>query len=99
MRELLRMGDRMASAWGVENRCPFLDRRIIEFAMSLPLHLKIDGYKTKIVPTELLMRRKPDYQPIEKAGLLVPVNEYIGSQERFTKNDYKLYQDTLWRKF
>jgi len=30
MRELLRMGDRLAGAWGIENRCPFLDRRIIE---------------------------------------------------------------------
>jgi len=44
MRELLRMGDRMASAWGIENRCPFLDRRIIEFAFSLPMEHKIKEF-------------------------------------------------------
>ena len=34
LRELLRMGDRMAAAFGMENRCPYLDKRIIEFAFS-----------------------------------------------------------------
>lgn len=36
MQVLLRMGDRMASAWGLENRCPFLDYRIIHLASELP---------------------------------------------------------------
>src|SRR3990167_9267645 len=46
LRQLLRMGDRMSSAFGIENRCPFLDRRIIEFAFSIPPELKIRGFDT-----------------------------------------------------
>ena len=37
MPSLLQMGDRMASAFGIENRCPYLDKRLIEFAFSLPI--------------------------------------------------------------
>lgn len=95
MRELLRMGDRMAGAWGIENRCPFLDRRIIEFAMSLPMHLKIDGLKTKIVLRELLKRRSPSYQFEEKKGLYCSVNEWIGSKQTYQKDDYLKYQKQL----
>src|SRR3990167_801914 len=56
MRGLLRMGDRMASAHGIENRCPFLDRRIIEFAFSLPPELKISGFDLKVILNKLLKK-------------------------------------------
>lgn len=96
MRELLRMGDRMASAWGVENRCPFLDRRIIEFAFSLPKHLKVDGFETKIVLKALLKKRMPSYEFGEKHGLYVPVNEWLGFDSKFGKNEYREYQEKVW---
>ena len=92
MQELLRMGDRMASAWGVENRCPFLDKRIIQFAFSLPDHLKISGFETKVLLNKLLKKRMPDYQPIEKKGLFCSVNKWIGSNQTFQKSDYLDYQ-------
>ena len=99
MQELLRMGDRMAAAWGIENRCPFLDRRIVEFAMSLPMEWKIKGFETKVILRELIKRRKPDYQFEEKKGLYCSVNEWIGSTDKFGKNDYLHYQEALWKKF
>jgi len=100
MRELLRMGDRMASAWGIENRCPFLDRRIIEFAFSLPQELKISGFETKIVLRELLKRRMPDYAFEEKQGLFCAVNEWLGvPEEGFGKESYKKYQQEIWKGF
>lgn len=98
MRELLRMGDRMASAWGIENRCPFLDRRIIEFAMSLPMEWKIKGFETKVILRELIKRRKPDYQFEEKQGLYCSVNKWLGAeQEGFGKETYFNYQRGLWK--
>lgn len=91
MRELLRMGDRMSSAWGLENRCPFLDKRIIEFAFSLPNEMKIKGTETKIILKNILKKRMR-YKDIEKKGLYIPVNKWIGSKELYEKNDYLKFQ-------
>lgn len=99
MRELLRMGDRMASAFGMENRCPFLDKNIIEFAMSLPMEWKINGYETKIILRELLKKRKPDYEFEEKKGLYCSVNEWLGEKDPFDKRRYISFQEELWKKF
>lgn len=94
LRELLRMGDRMAGAWGIENRCPFLDKRIIEFAHALPLDYKIEFLDTKIILNNILYKRKPDYKPIEKAGLFVPVNKWIGSKGgMYEKHDWLEFQN------
>lgn len=99
LRELLRMGDRMASAFGIENRCPFLDKRIIEFAFSLPDELKISGLETKVLLNRILKKRNPKYKPIEKHGLYCSVPSWLGSKHKFDKNTYLLYQHKLWRKF
>lgn len=100
MRELLRMGDRMASAWGVENRCPFLDRRIIEFAFSLPMEHKIRGLETKAILREVLRRRKPDYKFEEKHGLFCSVNRWLDvPEEGFGKATYRKYQEDIWEGF
>lgn len=98
MRELLRMGDRCASAFGLENRCPFLDRRIIEFAQALPMEWKIKGYETKVILRELIKRRVPDYQFEEKAGLYCSVNDWLGAGDSFSKEKYWDYQMSLWKK-
>ena len=99
MRHLLRMGDRMAAAHGLENRCPFLDRRIIEFAHSLPMELKIKGMETKVILRQLLKKRVPEYMDMEKKGLYCSVNRWIGSKETFDKNDYLKYQNDIWKQF
>ena len=96
MRELLRMGDRMASAFGIENRCPFLDRRIIEFAFSLPMEWKIDGLTTKKILRDLIKRRIPDYQFEEKKGLYCSVNSWLGETNPFDKETYWNYQQSLY---
>jgi asparagine synthase (glutamine-hydrolysing) len=92
LRELLRMGDRMSSAFGLENRCPFLDKRIIEFAFSLPPELKISGLDTKYLLRKILLRRNPNYQEPEKKGLYVPVNRWIGSKQTYGKTDWVRFQ-------
>jgi asparagine synthase (glutamine-hydrolysing) len=64
---LLHSVDRNSMAFGVETRLPFLDHRLVEFALSLPDHLKVDGLTTKkilkesardMLPTAILDRRK-----------------------------------------
>ena len=98
MRGLLRMGDRMASAHGIENRCPFLDRRIIEFAFSLPPELKACGFDTKIILRRILARRKPEYKEIEKVGLYCSVNKWLGVDDKLDKKVYLEKQEECLKK-
>ncbi|HUN00477.1 MAG: asparagine synthase (glutamine-hydrolyzing) [Halothiobacillus sp. 20-53-49] len=35
--------DNMTMAWGLEARVPFLDHNLVELAMQMPAHLKLDG--------------------------------------------------------
>ena len=59
--------DKMSSAWGLEERVPFLDHRIVELAFQLPRRAKLKGFDEKhvlkrafagIVPKDILERRK-----------------------------------------
>lgn len=82
MPSLLQMGDRMAGAFGIENRCPFLDRRIIEFGFSLPSELKIRGLEQKIILRRLLEKRGLT-EPLkgEKRGLTIVFNQWFGKKD------------------
>ncbi len=79
MPSLLQMGDRMAGAFGIENRCPFLDKRVIEFGFSLPPELKINGLDQKIMLCNIL-RKKGLSAPLyaEKKGLSIRFNKWFG---------------------
>jgi len=64
--KLLHWEDRNSMAWSVEGRVPFLDYRIVEFAMGLPDELKVSQATTKrvlreamrdILPGQLVARR------------------------------------------
>ncbi|MBI4060277.1 MAG: hypothetical protein HY403_02485 [Elusimicrobia bacterium] len=82
MPSLLQMGDRMAGAFGIENRCPFLDRRVIEFGFSLPPELKINGLDQKVILRNILLRRGLA-APLrfEKSGLSIRFNKWLGRKD------------------
>lgn len=83
MPSLLQMGDRMASLFGLENRCPFLDKDIIEFGFSLPPELKIQGYNQKILLKNFLVKKKiTNNLNLEKKGLTIRFNQW------FKKDDW-----------
>ena len=81
-------GDRMLMAHSVEGRYPFLDHRVIEFANTLPPHLKMrvlnEKYLLKKVaqgrlPEEILARKKQPYQAPAAASFFSPnAPEYVG---------------------
>jgi asparagine synthase (glutamine-hydrolysing) len=71
--------DRMGMANSIEIRVPFLDQRVVEYAMQMPQELKYRGGQPKyilkkslepVVPHEFL------YRP--KQGFCVPVGEWAG---------------------
>lgn len=65
-------GDRMSLAHGVENRCPFLDHEVVEYAASLPEALKLKDYTnekyilkqaySQDLPAPILQRPKQPYR-------------------------------------
>jgi asparagine synthase (glutamine-hydrolysing) len=75
---LLARVDKMTMATSVEARVPFLDHKLVEFAMSLPRHLKLRNRETKyilkralkgIVPDRVIHRRKQ--------GFGAPINQWM----------------------
>jgi asparagine synthase (glutamine-hydrolysing) len=76
---LITMNDRAASAWGLENRTPFLDHRIVEFAFRLPPHLKIHDLEQKTILRKVARGLVPDsvIDRKDKKGLIVPMQQWL----------------------
>jgi asparagine synthase (glutamine-hydrolysing) len=97
MPSLLQMGDRMSSAFGLENRCPYLDKRIIEFGFSLPHNLKINHLTEKIMIRKLALKRglkKPLL--VEKKGLTIKFNQWFRRKD-WDRRFYINLLDKNWR--
>jgi asparagine synthase (glutamine-hydrolysing) len=79
-------GDRVAMAHAVEGRFPFLDHRVVQFASSLPVGLKMrvlnEKYILKLAATDLIparvrRRRKQPYRAPEAASFVAPGRERL----------------------
>ncbi len=55
-------GDRMALAHGVENRCPFLDKAVVDLASSVNLRFD-DGFEEKRLAAQRLQRLPAAFDP------------------------------------
>lgn len=75
---LLRYGDRVNMAFGIENRCPYLDHRLVEYVSSLPARMKIRGGTTKRIFREVAKGRIPEEIRNRrlKLGFPTPVGEW-----------------------
>ncbi len=74
--------DRAAMSTSLETRVPFLDHRLVEWAMSLPLNFKIrsgvDGYQTKWLLRQALYRHVPrGLIERPKMGFGIPLAEWL----------------------
>jgi len=70
--------DRAAMKNSLETRIPFLDRRIIEFAYSLPLKLKFDGINSKKILRDLLYEEIPrELLERPKRGFGIPLDDWL----------------------
>jgi asparagine synthase (glutamine-hydrolysing) len=84
--DLLVRQDKMAMAHGVENRVPFLDRQLIDFARALPLEHLVGtsaptGVPTTKVVVKALARRSFDAAFVDrrKAAFNLPLGQYFRS--------------------
>jgi asparagine synthase (glutamine-hydrolysing) len=76
--QLLVKADRMSMAVALEARVPFLDHRVVEFGLSLPDNLKIQGRNRKVFLRRWAEPRLPkDHLYAKKRGFYVPVEEWL----------------------
>jgi asparagine synthase (glutamine-hydrolysing) len=76
--DILTKVDRATMSASLEGRDPFLDHRIIEFALRLPLRFKYRHGRTKYILHRLLKRYLPDHlfnRP--KQGFAVPIYTWL----------------------
>ena len=100
---LLHMEDRAAAAFGLENRAPFLDRRLIAFAFSIPGDLKLRAHVTKWIVKEVARRHLPAavVDRPDKQGLIAPINIWMnfrGQRGEFDRNGYNKLCMERWLK-
>jgi len=99
---LLQMEDRTSAAFGLENRSPFLDHRLIEFAFSIPSDLKIRDRNLKWILRDVGKRYLPKsvLERRDKMGLIFPVNiwySWSGKRGEFDRRSYNDYCLKAWR--
>lgn len=93
---LLMRVDKIGMAHSIEARVPFLDKRLIEFTMSIPPNIKApDNKTTKIVLKKAVEGLLPDeiiYR--KKQGFWAPVNEWLRSDWRSLAEE-KIYNSSF----
>jgi asparagine synthase (glutamine-hydrolysing) len=74
--------DRASMAHGLETRAPFLDRDLAEYALSLPVNLKVDDWNTKIALQEACTGYWPEeLRGRKKQGFGSPIHVWAGLKE------------------
>ena len=83
--------DKMTMAFGLEQRCPFLDHELVEFAFKIPIKLKVRRGETKyilkravagMVPSAVLQGKRYFSTPAAKwmrAGLKPMIEDYLST--------------------
>jgi asparagine synthase (glutamine-hydrolysing) len=99
---LLQMEDRSAAAFGLENRSPFLDHRLIELAFSIPADMKIRGSTLKWILRQVAARYLPKgvLERRDKMGLVFPANLWFNWSGHRGEFDRQLYNELcmkVWR--
>ena len=81
---MLRCADRSSMAHSVESRVPFLDHRLVEFAMGLPDAFKIGGGVTKRVLRDAMSGVLPDRirDRVDKIGFETPESLWLTGERR-----------------
>jgi len=77
---LLTKADRASMSSALELRAPFLDNGVMEFAKSLPVEDRVQGFKTKIFLKRYARRYLPgNLVNRRKRGLSVPISSWLRS--------------------
>jgi asparagine synthase (glutamine-hydrolysing) len=102
MQELLQFADRINMAFSIENRSPFLDYRLIQFAFSMPSKYKIKDGVTKWILKRIAKKFVPKEiaERLDKRGFSAPVNYWFGWEKngKYDRSEYKNLVFNDWMK-
>lgn len=75
----LHWADRDSMSYSIESRAPFLDYRIVEFALSCPDHFKLKKGVTKLLLRESMKDILPEdiYNRVDKMGFVTPEPAWV----------------------
>ncbi len=91
--DILLKADKMCMAHSLELRVPFLDKKVMEFATTVPVDYRINGTDTKIVMRTAANKSLPDeWANRPKKGFPVPIRFWLREQKYY--NVVKSYFDT-----
>ncbi|HOZ53993.1 MAG TPA: asparagine synthase (glutamine-hydrolyzing) [Bacilli bacterium] len=90
--DILQKADKMSMANSIELRVPFLDRKMLEVAMQMPVNERVTRNTTKIALRDAAAKEinnKTAYR--RKIGFTVPLNEWIKKDEYYNmiRNDFE----------
>lgn len=76
--DILQKADRMSMANSLELRVPFLDKKMLELAVTLPTRYRVDGNITKVALRAAALRQLPEKTAHKKKlGFPVPLNDWL----------------------
>ncbi|WP_294452109.1 asparagine synthase C-terminal domain-containing protein, partial [uncultured Gemmiger sp.] len=100
--DILLKADRMSMANSLELRVPFLDRKVLELALSIPQKYRSGKEETKIALRGAALKQLPDsVAKRKKLGFPVPLNDWLRQdkyaamvREKFTGEVAEKFFDT-----
>ena len=79
--DILNKVDRASMAASLEVRSPLLDQEIVNFAASLPISLKIKGFKTKYIFKKVMEKYLPqEIVHRKKKGFGIPLSRWFANE-------------------
>jgi asparagine synthase (glutamine-hydrolysing) len=82
--DLLTKIDRAGMLYSLEARVPYLDHRIVEFALNLSPNLKVKNGITKYILKQLLYKKLPkEYFERHKQGFSIPLRQWLQNELRY----------------
>ncbi len=102
MGDILLKADKMSMANSLELRVPFLDKKVCEFATTIPLNCRVNTVTTKLALRKAAEKTLPKVTATkDKLGFPVPIREWLKDdyyynkvKDAFTSSYAALYFDT-----
>ena len=88
---LFTVEDKISMAFSLESRTPLCDNKMLDFALSIPLSMKLSKHELKHIPRTAMKGRLPDFiYKLPKKGFPTPLRYWFKNELRRYIRDYLL---------